>query len=310
MIADFHFLRPWWLIALLPLILLIWQLTRQNPRLESWSAICDRHLLEQLIQSKEVGKRYSSLLLLLGTGIFLIISLAGPSWVRLPVPTFQAIQPRVIILDMSESMLNTDLTPDRLTRAKFKLHDLFNQTDTGQLGLVVFTSQPFVVSPLTEDAKTIDALLPSLTPDIMPIGGQQLNDALKESARLIKQAGFTEGQLLVLTGTPPDTQASDVAKKLADQGITTSIMPIVANESLSPLFKSFARAGRGIILSLNDTPRDLEQWLATANKNQQFTQNEYKDTPVWRDEGRWFLLPALLLLLPLFRRGWLQRIDS
>ncbi|STX52839.1 TPR (repeat) domain protein [Legionella busanensis] len=310
MIADFHFLRPWWLIALLPLILLIWQLTRQNPRLESWSAICDKHLLDQLIQSKEVGKRYSSLLLLLGIGIFLIISLAGPSWVRLPVPTFQAIQPRVIILDVSESMLNKDLPPDRLTRAKFKLHDLFTQSNTGQLGLIVFTGQPFVVSPLTEDAKTIDALLPSLTPDIMPIDGQQLSDALEEGARLIKQAGFTEGQLLVLTGTPPDAQASDTSRKLAAEGITTSIMPIVTNESLSPLFDSFVKAGQGIVLSLNNTSKDLKQWLTTANKNPHFVQNEYKDIPIWRDEGRWFLLPALVLLLPLFRRGWLQRIDT
>ncbi|STX30163.1 TPR (repeat) domain protein [Legionella beliardensis] len=310
MIADFHFLRPWWLVSLLPLLLLGWQLARQNSRLQAWSAVCDSHLLAHLIKSNGTSKRRSSILLLLIIGILLIISLAGPSWSRLPVPAFQAIQPRVIVLDMSEDMLDNDLTPDRLTRAKFKLHDLFTQAETGQLGLIVFTSEPFVVSPLTEDAKTIDALLSSLTPEIMPIGGQQLSSALEESAQLIRQAGFNEGQLLLLTASPPNADSVSVAKKLATQGIATSVMPMVADQALMPLFKPLATAGQGTVLSITDTPTELAQWLRTTNKKQQFTQSEYKNIPVWRDEGRWFLLPALFLLLPLFRRGWLQRIDS
>ncbi|WP_419419665.1 vWA domain-containing protein [Legionella sp. D16C41] len=309
MITEFHFLRPWWLIALLPLTLLYWQLLRQNPRLQSWGAVCDSHLLNHLIKSQEVGKRYRSLLFLLCAGILLIISLAGPSWSRLPVPAFQAIQPRVIILDMSENMLDSDLKPDRLSRAKFILHDLLTQTNVGQLGLIVFTGQPFVVSPLTDDAKTIDSLLPSLTPEIMPIGGQKLSDALDEGAKLIKQAGFNEGQLLVLTATPPSNEANNIAKKLAAQGIVTSIVPMIAKDALSPLFSSLAKSGKGEVLTLSNGSQ-LRQWLAKSNKKQRFTQSEYKDVPIWRDEGRWFLLPALLLLLPVFRRGWLQRVDS
>lgn len=310
MIADFHFLRPWCLLFLLPLFGLLWVLWKKNPRLQSWSAVCDVHLLKHLTQSTGGSKRHGALLFLFVSALLISISLAGPSWVRLPVPSYRVIQPRILVLDMSENMLEHDVSPDRLTRAKFKLHDLFSRRDGGQFGLVVFTGEPFVVSPLTEDGNTIDSLLETLTPDIMPVGGQQLDKALKEAGALITQAGFSKGQILVLTASPPDSAAIDMAAKLHSEGIDTSIMPIIAEKTLSSVFKPLATAGHGMLLPFADTNEDLEQWLATTTDTRQLTRSELNDIPSWRDEGRWFIVPALICLLPVFRRGWLQRIDS
>lgn len=310
MIGDFHFLRPWCLLFLLPLFALLWSLWKKNPRLQSWSAVCDAHLLKHLTQSTGGSKRRGALLLLFVGGLLMCISLAGPTWMRLPVPSYRVIQPRVLVLDMSDNMLERDVSPDRLTRAKFKLHDLFSRREGGQFGLVVFTGEPFVVSPLTEDGNTIDSLLETLTPDIMPVGGQQLDKALKEAGALITQAGFSTGQILVLTASPPDSAAIDMAAKLHSDGINTSIMPIIADKTLSSVFKPLATAGHGMLLPFADTNNDLEQWLAATNDTRQLTRSELNDIPAWRDEGRWFILPALICLLPVFRRGWLQRIDS
>lgn len=309
MIADFHFIRPWWLLALLPLIATVFLLWRTKPRLESWAAICDKHLLDHLVQAKGITKRHSALLLLLLSALLMIISLAGPSWQRLPVPAYQQIMPKVIVLDMSEAMLANDIKPDRLTRAKFKLHDLLAKSESGQTGLIVYTSEPFIVSPLTEDANTIDALLSSLTPDVMPVDGQKLDSALQMAAQLIEQAGFHYGQILVLSAATPDSQAIDEAQHLAEQAISTSAMPINNDQSLNPLFKRLAQAGQGQLLSLNGNPHELDQWLNASGKRQ-YNLNEQDLIPVWRDEGRWFLIPALILLLPAFRRGWLQRIGT
>lgn len=310
MVSDFHFLRPWWLLAVIPLLGLLWVLLQKNPQLLAWSKICDAHLLPHLVKNRRQGKRHSALLFLFLSGLFICLSLAGPSWLRLPVPAYQAVQPRVLILDMSSNMLDSDLTPNRLTRAKFKLHDLFTQRDAGQFALVAFTGEPFVVSPLTDDGKTIDSLLQSLTPQIMPVGGQKLDSALEEGAQLITQAGFNQGQLLVLTATPPDEGALSIAEKLAEKGIFTSIMPIMADKTLASLFQPLATAGKGLLISFSDTSKDLDQWLKVTNTKQSYAFNEHNDIPVWRDEGRWLLIPALIFLLPVFRRGWLQRIDS
>lgn len=308
--TDFHFLRPWWLLTILPLLGLLWFLWRQSPRLEAWAAVCDGHLLKHLVQSKGQGRRHLALSSLFISILCMIISISGPTWSRLPVPSYQQIQPRVLVLDMSEAMLAQDLAPDRLTRAKFKLHDLFKRRDVGQFGLVVYTGEPFVVSPLTDDAQTIDALLSSLSPDIMPVEGQHLEAALEEAGQLLANAGYKQGQILVLTGETPSLAAIEVAKTLAAKQIYTSVMPILASKVSSSLFKNLASAGQGQLVPFSDTSDDLEQWLKNSTGEEQYWLSRENDIPMWRDEGRWFLIPALILLLPVYRRGWLQRITT
>ncbi|KTC70246.1 hypothetical protein Lbir_1829 [Legionella birminghamensis] len=307
--SDFHLLRPLWLFAFLPLIALFWRLWKQKAPFQAWAAICDPHLLSHLMKNQHAGKRHNSLLLLAGSFAFIIIALAGPVWKKLPVPAFKLLEPRVIVLDLSDAMLEDDLKPNRLMRAKFVLHDLFSRKETGQTGLVVYTGEPFVVSPLTEDAKTIDTLLDSLNPSIMPVSGQDLSAALQEAEQLIEQAGFSMGQILVLTATPPDAAALKTAGQLAGQGIDSSIMPILADSTLNPMFKPLAKAGNGILLNLNDEAASLTHWLNLAITSKQYTLSEQNEIPVWQDEGRWFLIPAMILLLPVFRRGWLQRVQ-
>lgn len=308
MMAEFHFLRPWWLLAVLPLLFFIVLLWQQKPRLHAWSEVCDSHLLDHLLQRKGSGKRMFSLSFLFMSILFMILSIAGPSWYKLPVATYKPIQPRVLVLDMSDNMMATDLTPNRLSRAKFKLHDLFSRKEIGQFGLIVFTGEPFIVSPLTDDGQTISALLSTLTPDIMPIGGQKLDLALDEASNLIKQAGYEQGQILVLTADTPSSDAMKTAEKLASEGIDTSIMPVKADKNLNPLYQNFANAGNGELLEYSSDSSDLEQWIAASSKNEEYALSKDDDVPLWRDEGRWFLIPALFLLLPVFRRGWLQRV--
>ncbi len=308
MMTDLHFLRPWWFLAIIPLIGFAVILWKQTPKLHAWGDVCDSHLLDHLLQRKSQGKRTSSMMLVYISILFMIISITGPSWYKLPVATYKPIQPRVIVLDMSEHMLEQDLTPDRLSRAKFKLHDLFAQKDVGQFGLVVFTGESFVVSPLTDDGETISSLLSTLTPDIMPVGGQKLESALTEASNLFKQAGFDHGQILVLTADSPSSESIQMAKKLAKEGFYSSIIPIRADKKINPLFQRFTSAGEGQMLTYSSDSSDLNQWLSQSTTKEKYALSQHDDVPLWRDEGRWFLIPALLFLLPVFRRGWLQRV--
>lgn len=306
----FHFIRPAWLLALLPVLVFFILVWRQMPVMQSWQAICDDHLLKHLLLAKGQSKRHSAIIVLFAISLLMIIALAGPTWTRLPVPTYKQIQPKVIILDMSDAMLDQDLTPDRLSRAKFKLHDLFTRKNTGQYGLLVYSGEPFVVSPITDDGDTIDTLLSSLTQDIMPVQGQRLDTALKEAVQLFTQAGFSQGEVLILTPEAPSTRAISEVKNLASTGIHTSIIPIRKASQLDPAFQALATAGNGLLLPFSDTSSDIDQWLMHQYKNQAFTTNLQENIPEWRDEGRRFLIPALFLMLLLFRRDWLQRISS
>lgn len=308
MMATVHFLRPAWFLAMLPLIVVVIMFLCTSPRQkDGWSAVCDPHLLPHLLQQKTSVSLRSTPWFLLLAGILMIIALSGPSWTRLPVPTYKKIQPLVILLDMSESMSSKDLKPSRLQRAKFVLHDIFQQARSGQVSLVAYSREPFVVSPLTDDAQTIDALLPALTLDIMPVGGLQLGWALQQARTLIHQAGFQEGKILILTATPPSETALEWVEKLKKQQILTSIIPIRTAEDLSRFKKQFqavATAGGGEVWPIMVRTADLLKWWYSARVRDHFMQNTEDQMPQWRDEGRWFLWPALLCLLPVFRRGW------
>lgn len=306
----FHFLRPLWLLMFLPLLALVWSLFRPAHSTTAWSQACDPHLLPFLMQPKHLRQRLSSWVLLLSSAMLMIIALAGPTWSRLPVPSYHEIKPRVVVLDMSTAMLVTDLSPDRLSRAKFKLHDLFHHQGIGQWGLVVYTGEPFVVSPLTDDGQTIDALLSSLTPDVMPVGGSQLSSALEQAGQLITQAGFKQGQILVFAASPPSPEALSSAKILSEGGVHTSIVPVLNHDVFAdPMFKKLAEAGEGELIPFTDTSADIEQWLAATSGQEDFTESPDNEIPEWRDEGRWFLIPSLVFLLPVFRRGWVQGIS-
>lgn len=298
--VEFHFLRPGWWWALLPVIGFFWHV-RQLPGLQAWREVCDEHLLSYLIQKQVSGSSIRSLLPLFLCAFFLVLSLTGPTWTRLPVPLYKTIQPRVLVLDMSQSMAAADISPDRLGRAKFKLHDLFKSHDAGQWGLIVYSGEPFIVSPLTEDAQTIDALLPSLTLDIMPVAGNRLDLALDEARNMIRDAGFQQGQILVFTGELPSVSALSTAKKIRQDGIRTSIMPMV-KEIQSSQFEQLAQQGQGQLLQFRDTTEDVNEWLSSTHMAQKVSQTTQEDIPLWRDEGRWFLIPALCFLLPAFRR--------
>ncbi len=304
-----HFLRPAWFFALIPLILLAYVLLRQKILSHAWKAVCDRHLLPHLIQTEGLGAQKRALLYLFCAAFFMLLSLTGPTWKKLPTPTYHAVHPRLILMDLSSEMLTTDIKPNRLTRSKFKLHDLFQYQNKGQFGLIVYTEEPFVVSPLTVDAQTIDALINQLEPSIMPIGGNNLMAALKEGKQLIQQSGSPYGDLLVLTGTPPSKAAIHMAKKLSETQIHTSILALTASKQPSSAFKAFAKAGGGENITFSHTEKDIQQWLTSGSYEEVMQENINNTVPVWRDDGRWFLIPAMICLLPVFRRAWLMRLS-
>lgn len=304
-----HFIRPYWLLTLIPLILTGVFLYRKPPSLQTWKQICDQHLLSFLIHQEPFGGYKQALFMLLSTLLLIILCLSGPSFTRLPTPTYQQQLAHVILLDASNAMLVEDLPPNRLQRAKFKLHDLFLKHPSGQFGLIAYTQEPFIVSPLTDDTLTINALLPELKSEIMPVDGNRLDQALLEARNLIQQSGYLQGEVLVLTAEIPTPVAISTAHQLATaSNIHTSVIPILNKKHLSPQFEQLAKSGLGHMIPYSDTTTDIEEWLKLTHHHLTFNPSQQDTVPQWRDEGRWFLIPALLLLLFTFRRHWLERI--
>ena len=133
-LSAFHFLRPEWLYALLPLLALLVSIRYLHKQRSGWQSVLASHLYQHLITSKG-SKKNRPPLTLLGIGWLLaVLALAGPTWEQLPQPVYQLNTGKVVVLDMSFSMRATDVKPDRLTRAKFKAIDLINAIGEGETG--------------------------------------------------------------------------------------------------------------------------------------------------------------------------------
>jgi Ca-activated chloride channel family protein len=333
---DLNFLRPLWFLALLPLPWLLWRLARANPGAEAWRGLVDAHLLAHLLVEEGARvRRLPRVLLTLGW-LLGVTALAGPVWERLPEPLYQAQAQRVILLDLSPDMDAQDLTPSRLARARFEILDLLAAAAEGETALLAYGAEPFVVSPLTQDAATIAAQVPDLETALLPVRGPKRTDlALEAAGEMLKRSGSPEGDIILVTADPerPEAVRSEVAR-LRDQGYRTSVLglgtekgaPVPRAEGgfqadaqggirlsrLQPdLLADIAAAGGGRYVPLAADESDTRALLPEARLDvagRELAAEARKDIQAdqWREEGPWLLLALLPLAALAFRRGWLS----
>src|SRR5690606_14052518 len=91
------------------------------------------------------------------------------------------------------------MAPDRLTQMRFAALDFTDQLREGELALLSFAGDAFVISPLTPDHNNIRLLIPDLKPEIMPVQGSNLVAALQQADKLLRQAGYPRGDVVVFT---------------------------------------------------------------------------------------------------------------
>ncbi|MBF8270607.1 MAG: tetratricopeptide repeat protein,von Willebrand factor type A-like protein [Gammaproteobacteria bacterium] len=224
--AEFHFLRPLWSLALLPLLVLLWLMVKSRLASRSWELVCDAALLPYILTGTSVRQRRLSIILTGIGGLLVILALAGPVWEKLPQPVFTRSSALVLALDLSRSMDAADISPSRLLRARFKIADILQRRTDGQTALLVYAGDSFIVTPLTDDSATITSQLQALTTEIMPVPGNNTLLALHQAEQLLKQAGAANGEILLITDEIDFEQAGDFAADLHDQGYQVSVLAV------------------------------------------------------------------------------------
>ena len=199
MIEQFHFLRPWWLLALMPLATVAWLLIRGRYDSGNWRTVIDPRLLPHVLSGASQQHRDSMRWVLTAVAALAIIALAGPTWEQRKQPVFDRQTSLVVALDLSRSMDVTDIKPSRLIRARHKIADILDLHQEGQTALVVYAADAFAVTPLTHDANTILALLPDLESELMPAQGSRADRALERALELFDNSGIRGGDVLLVS---------------------------------------------------------------------------------------------------------------
>ena len=330
LIDNFHFLRPIWLLALIPVLLFFVAMWRVNSVVTAWDKAIDKNLLPYLLDRSKNASQRTPLILLFAAWALSILALAGPVWEQLPQPVQKKEDALVIVFDLSLSMFAPDHAPNRLDLAKRKLRDILALREEGQTALVVYAGDAHTVTPLTDDVVTIEALVPSLSPNIMPLFGSKPVEAIELAIGLLDGTDANRGKVLLMTdGISGFDEELLITELFAENDYELLIMGIGTEEG-APIRTNDGNfltdeAGALIIPTLN---KNVLQSLANrvsgryhdiqlADSDLAFLLSDFElldedqmsdveeEFDVWYEFGPWLLLLVLPIAAMSFRRGWL-----
>jgi Ca-activated chloride channel family protein len=326
MIADLHFLRPWWLLGLLLPPAIIWMAGKTGDLRARWKSMIAPHLLEGLIVQPDSTKRNRAAWMLATVLAVAVLGAAGPTWMREAPPFVSDTASLVIAVDLSPTMDAIDISPSRIERVKLKIHDILATRNGARTSVIAYAGTAHLVVPLTDDIELIESYTDALATGIMPKPGRDTAAALKLGDDLLIRDGTTGTIALITDGVEADAAAAspDMNGRLVILGVGTAAGGIVkpAGGNLVPssgggrvhasldvdALKQFARDKGADVATVTDDDSDV-RWLAERVQTN-FARQTASDGDRWRDLGWWLVFPAALLFALSFRRGWVVKVAS
>lgn len=295
--SQFAWQQPLWLL-LAPLPWLLWRWRKDKIHHPALERFARAELWPRLLHGIDQTLLHRGRWLFFGAWTFALIAAAGPLWLKsgeqlTAAPVGSNI---VVVLDISPSMLVSDVNPNRLELAKRQLLDFIRQRPQDRFALVTFSANAYIVLPLTHDAKALAQFLEALNPELVSVPGTNINRALVLASKILRRTpGAQNGHGLVLLLSDGEIHDSDgliAARTLGEQGyplhtfgVGTTIggpVPLpngqlvrqegeIITSQLQPgILQRFAEAGHGAYQPLS--PLSTDAWTALAHAADQRAQ--------------------------------------
>lgn len=166
----------------------------------------------------------------------------------------------IVCIDVSNSMLAQDLSPNRLTRAKYALEKMIDGLEGDRLGLVIFAGEAYVQLPITTDYSAAKLFLESIGPGMVPVQGTNISDAIiKASESFSNDEGKNRAIILITDGENHDSEAIQAAEDANKKNIMINTIgigsvngvpiPLVENGVIKGYRKD--KEGQTVITKLN-----------------------------------------------------------
>ena len=322
---QFHFLRPWWLLALLPALWPGWRLWRRRSGAGQWRQVIDPQLLPAMLAQEPQRQASRQHYVWLLGWCLAVFALAGPAWQKLPQPVVKNEHALVIMLDLSASMAAQDVRPSRLVKALLKVTDIVRARRDGLTALVVYAADAYKVVPLTDDTRTIESLLPSLSPAMMPAQGSRPEKAIRLAQDMAFSAGLRQADLLLLTDGLQEQDVTRI-KTALQPGFRLRLLTLGSAEGapiplpgggflhdrngqiVMPGFdpEPVLQLSRELNIPWQSMTLDDSDWQQLLPPREQISTGSNslrREYDQWKDGGFWLLLLLLVPALLLFRRG-------
>lgn len=298
----FHFLRPLWLLAI-PIAVVLWWLVRPRHAAQApLPATIAPHLARALQVGGQDERRLYPIDGVTLTLILAALGASGPTWSRQPDPLVADTAPLVVALKVTDSMETPDLAPTRLDRARFKIMDLIAARAGARTALVAYAGSAHNVSPLTDDPNILRPLLEGLSPQAMPVDGDDAGAALNRASVILSDAETAGAILFVLDDLNPADIDAFNAPADPPRPPVVFLVALPQDQDLAQL----DRIDGATVVHITPDDADIAR-IERRVRAAYAAALAGDDRLQWNDRGWWLAWPAALLMLAWFRRGWTMR---
>ena len=215
-----------YLLLILPalLALFLYFMYRKKKALKIFG---NMRIIKQLMPGVSLKKQYFKFWLLLAcVGLFIVI-IAGPQFgSKLETVKREGIEV-MVCLDVSNSMLSTDIKPTRLDKSKQILSKLVDNLHNDKIGLIVFAGDAYIQLPITSDYVSAKMFLASINPSMVPTQGTAIGSAISLAVRSFSPNEATEKTIILITdGEDHEDNAIGAVEEAVKKGITVNVLGV------------------------------------------------------------------------------------
>ena len=281
---------------LIPSIILMFLIVTKK---DLFSQYFEKQTLKKLsISNKYLSKKIRNILLF--SSLFLmILALARPVMNEKEHDSKQNLNAIIIAIDISKSMLASDIYPNRLTFAKKKLLEIIDQSKDSAIGIILFAKSSFILSPLTQDFHSLKILLDNIDNNMNFDNGTNIYSTLETTNKLLKN--YSNKDLIILSdGSDKNEFKEEIefanknkiniyviatatkkgsAIKLKDGNYLTNSKNEIVTVKLNNKIKNLAFGTNGAYINYSLNNNDVIQILTEINsksKKQEFKSQKIK----------------------------------
>lgn len=215
--ANSHYIALIYASASVLAIFYVWVMLRRRLLMERFT---DKSLMSNMAPTASAIMKALKCAIIMIAALLALVALARPQWGFLWEETKRTGIDMLIAIDVSKSMLATDVKPNRLERSKFAVKDLVKKLNGDRIGLIAFSGTSFLQCPLTIDYNGFLLALDDLGVGTIPRGGTSLTSAIKEAMDIFKGPDKKYKVLVIITdGEDLEGDALRAAKEAGEMGI-------------------------------------------------------------------------------------------
>jgi len=312
-----------WALAAVPVAILLFLFVARWKK-KAIAALGDRHVVRLMIPEVSFSRPLLKFIFFIIAYAMLVVALADPQIGSKMEDVKKKGSDLMILLDVSNSMLSQDLSPNRLENAKRAIAQLIDNLHDDRIGIIVFAGQAYVQLPVTTDYSAAKLFLNTINTDMVPVQGTAIGAAVDLGMQSFDfKDGTSKAMIIITDGENHEDDAVAAVKGAHDKDVnvnvigvgsengapipiykdgkqagfhTDSVGKVVISKLDENMCKELAAAGDGAYVRATDASSGLNIVMDQIGKMQkkQYDSKTFKD---FEDRFQIFLALALLLLV-------------